>query len=93
MLWLSVFLLIPLLAVGAISFFSRGAYGEIELPLTLESYKRLLGFGLLGFDPLYPAILLRSLVLGAGTALLCVLAALPLAFFIARVRPRSRRWP
>ena len=85
--WLSVFLLIPLLAVGAISFFSRGAYGEIELPLTLESYKRLLGFGLLGFDPLYPVILFRSLALGAGTALLCILAALPLAFFIARVRP------
>ena len=89
-LWLSVFLLVPLLAVGAISFFSRGAYGEIEMPLTLESYKRLLGFGLLGFDPLYPAILLRSLALGAGTALLCGLTALPLAFFIAHLRSRVK---
>jgi len=86
-LWLSVFLLIPLLAIGGISFFSRGDYGEIELPLTLENYKRLLGFGLLGFDPLYPAILLRSLALGAGTTVLCVTTALPLAFFIARLRP------
>lgn len=86
-LWLTVLLLLPLLALGAISFFSRGAYGETELPLTLDNYKRLLGFGLLGFDPLYPAILLRSLVLGAATALLCVVAGLPLAFFIARQSP------
>ncbi len=86
--WELVFLLAPLLAIGVISFCSRGAYGEIELPLTLENYKRLLGFGWLGFDPLYPLIFLRSLILGAATALACLLAGLPLAFFIARL-PRG----
>ncbi len=89
-LWLTVFLLAPLLIIGGISFFSRGAYGEIELPLTLDSYKRLLGFGELGFDPLYPFILLRSLLMGAGTALFCALAGLPLAFFIARLPARFK---
>ena len=89
-LWLTVFLLAPLLIITAISFFSRGANGETELPLTLGSYKRLVGFGELGFDPLYPFILLRSLVLGAGTAVVCALAGLPLAFFIARLPARFK---
>jgi len=89
-LWLTVFLLIPLLIIAGISSFTRGAYGEIEWPLTLDSYKRLLGFGELGFDPLYPAILLRSLAMGAATAALCVLLALPFSFFIAQSPARFK---
>lgn len=88
--WLLVLLIIPLLAVGVISFMSRGDYGEMELPFTLENYKRLLGFGLLGFDALYPAILARSLALGAFTAVACVAAGLPLAFFIAGLPARFK---
>jgi spermidine/putrescine transport system permease protein len=87
-LWLTVFLVLPLLGVAAISFFTRGAYGEIEMPFTFENYKRLAGFGLLGFDPVYPGILLRSVALGGGTALICAAAGLPLAFFIARLPAR-----
>jgi spermidine/putrescine transport system permease protein len=68
-----------------VSFLSRGAYGELELPLTLENYKRVAGFGLLGFDPLYPTILGRSVLIAAATALLCVICSLPVAFF--------HRWP
>jgi spermidine/putrescine transport system permease protein len=84
-LWLGLLLVVPLGMVSGMSFLSRGEYGGVELPLTLDSYKRLLGFGELGFDPLYPVILLRSVTLGAVTAAICVLAALPLAFFIARL--------
>ncbi len=83
--WLTAFLLIPLLAIVTISFLTRGEYGEIERPFTFDNYQRLLGFGLLGFDPLYPTILVRSLILGLTTAGLCLFAALPLAFFIARL--------
>jgi spermidine/putrescine transport system permease protein len=89
-LWLATLLLLPLLIVIGISFLSRGEYGGAELPLTLDSYKRLLGFGDLGFDPLYPAILMRSLVLGAATAVICLVTALPLAFFIARLSPTAK---
>ena len=84
-MWLSLFFFLPLLAITVISFFSRSEYGEIAWPLTVENYHRLAGFGFLGFDLLYPGILLRSLALGAGTAALCLCAALPLAFFIARM--------
>jgi spermidine/putrescine transport system permease protein len=81
-----------LLAVGVISFLSRGDYGEMQLPFTLDNYKRLFGFGLLGFDALYPVILARSLLLGAGTAVACVLTGLPLAFFIARLPARFKNF-
>ncbi|PYL00374.1 MAG: ABC transporter permease [Verrucomicrobia bacterium] len=90
LLWMQVFLLIPLLAIVFISFLTRGAYGEFHRPLTLENYARLLGFGPFGFDSLYPAIFLRSLALGAFTTVLCVLIGLPLAFFIANLPPRYK---
>jgi len=88
--WLLLFLLVPLGIVAVISFLSRGDYGQVQLPLTLDSYKRLLGFGELGFDPLYPAIMGRSLALGAATAAACVVTGLPLAFFIARLPERYK---
>ncbi len=88
--WVSLFLLVPLLGVLFISFMTRGANGEIRWPLTLGNYHRLAGFGLLGFDPQYPQIILRSLLLGAGTTLVCLAAAFPLAFFIAG-QPEKRK--
>jgi spermidine/putrescine transport system permease protein len=88
LLWLGVFFYLPLALILAVSFLSRNELGEITRPFTLENYRRLLGFGLLGFDPLYPQIILRSLALGALTAGLCVLAGLPLAFFIAGLPAR-----
>lgn len=88
LLWLVLFFAVPLVIVFAISFFSRGDYGELQLPLTLENYKRVLGFGELGFDPLYPIIFLRSVLLAFVTAGLCLVTGLPLAFFIARLPAR-----
>src|SRR5437667_5944188 len=90
LLWLTLFLLAPLLAVVCISFLTRGVYGELQWPLTLENYKRLIGFGPFGFDSLYPLIFLRSLALGALTVFLCALAGFPLAFFIANLSPRFK---
>ncbi len=90
LLWMLLFLLLPLLAMAFLSFLTRGAYGELEWPLTLQNYKRLVGFGPLGFDSLYPAIFGRSLALAALTAALCVLGAFPLAFCIAGLPPRFK---
>ena len=87
-LWLLVFFVGPLLLIIGVSFLTRGEYGTIEKPWTFENYRRLAGFGLLGYDPLYPAILARSLALGFATAALTLLGALPLAFFIARLPAR-----
>jgi spermidine/putrescine transport system permease protein len=89
--WVTVFLLLPLVGIGVMSFLSRGTYGEVQGPATLSNYARLLGFGLLGFDPQYPKIILRSLLMGAGTTLVCLLAAFPLAFFIAGLEGRKKQ--
>src|ERR1051325_8541937 len=70
--WLVLFFVGPLVGVVWVSFLSRGAYGELQWPLTLENYKRVAGFGLLGFDPLYPLILARSVTIAAVTACFCV---------------------
>ncbi len=83
LLWLGVFFLVPLGFILGVSFLTNGSFGELERPLTLESYQRFLGFGSFGWEPLYPVIIARSLMLAAGTMLLCLLGALPLAFFIA----------
>jgi spermidine/putrescine transport system permease protein len=88
--WVMVFLLLPLFFILVLSFMTRGEYGGQELPLTGENYKRFLGFGFFGFDMLYPQIIVRSLLLGAGTTLLCMLAGTPLAFFIGAMPQRYR---
>ncbi len=99
--WVTFFLIIPLLVMGAMSFFTKTALkeyqatgkieafqpkevkGEMKSAFTLDNYKRFFGFGRLGYNPLYPKILWRSFVLGAGTTVICILCAFPLAFFIA----------
>ena len=50
--------------VGAYSLLTRGAYGGVEHPWTLENYVRL-------FDPLYGDIFLRSLWIAAVATALC----------------------
>src|SRR6266496_4122431 len=90
LLWLLVFLLVPMLAIVVISFLTRGAYGELQWPLTLDNYRRFIGFGPFGFDSLYPLIFLRSLAIGGLTTALCALAGFPLAFFIANLTPRFK---
>lgn len=86
--WLALFFVVPMGLVLGTSFLSRGELGELARPFTFENYERLIGFGLFGFEPLHPQIILRSLGLGAVTAVLCLAAALPLAFFIAGLPAR-----
>ena len=89
-LWVTVFLLAPLGGILVMSFLTRGSYGEVGAPLHLGNYARLAGFGLLGFDPLYPQIIARSLLLAAGTTLVCLATGFPLAYFIVRLPARHK---
>jgi spermidine/putrescine transport system permease protein len=82
-IWLICFFVLPLAVIVAVGFLSRGDYGEIQLPVTLQNYKRVAGFGLFGFNPLYPVILGRSILIAGVTAFFCVVLALPVAFFVA----------
>jgi spermidine/putrescine transport system permease protein len=71
----------PLAIVAVYSVMTRGAYGGVEQPFTVENYTRL-------WDPLYAAIFLRSFWIAAVATALCLLLGFPLALFIARAGPR-----
>jgi spermidine/putrescine transport system permease protein len=80
-LWLALLLAAPLGVICAYSALTRGAYGGVTLPWTAENYGRF-------FDPLYAAILWRSLLMAAVATALCLLLGFPLALFISRARNR-----
>jgi len=67
---------VPLAFVAVYSLMTRGAYGGVERPFTIENYVRL-------WDPLYGMILLRSFWIAAVATGLCLLLGFPLALFIA----------
>ena len=68
---------VPLLIVLAYSLLTRGVYGGVLLPWSLQSYRRVL-------DPLYAEILWRSVWISAVSTAICVVLGFPLAFYIAR---------
>jgi len=73
---------LPAAIIVVYSVLSRGAYGGVELPWSVENYTRLI-------DPLYGGILLRSFALAAAATALCILLGFPLALFIAQSGPRK----
>ncbi|MGH9657251.1 MAG: ABC transporter permease, partial [Bryobacteraceae bacterium] len=76
-LWMAALFAAPLAIVLAYSFLTRGTYGGLEQPWTVESYQRL-------FDPLYLSIYLRSFVMAAVATGICLVLGFPAALFIAR---------
>jgi spermidine/putrescine transport system permease protein len=83
LLWLILFLLIPLALIVVISFGARGVYGNVEYAFRLDNYTRL-------FTGQYAGILWDSIWIASLTTLFCLLAGYPLAYYIARVRPARR---
>jgi spermidine/putrescine transport system permease protein len=75
-------LAIPTAIVIAYSFLSRGAYGGVERPWTVENYVRLM-------DPLYGTILWRSFWIAGVATAFCLALGFPLALFIARSGARK----
>jgi spermidine/putrescine transport system permease protein len=76
-LWMALFFAAPLAIICAYSLLTRGDYGGVERPWTLESFTRLA-------DPLYLAIFWRSLWIAFLATALCALLGFPLALFISR---------
>jgi spermidine/putrescine transport system permease protein len=69
--------LAPLAIILAYSFLTRGTYGGISMPLTRESYQRLV-------DPIYLGILWRSFWIAGVSTAFCLGLGFPLALFISR---------
>lgn len=85
LLWMSLFLIIPMLIVIGISFLSRDALGNVVFTFSLEGYTTF-------FDPLYLGIYWDTLVLSVLTTVICLLVSYPLAYYIAGASPRIQTW-
>lgn len=85
LLWLCLFLVVPMLIVVGISFMGRDELGNVVPGFNLESYK-------LFFDPLYLGIYWDTIVLSVLTTALCLLLSYPLAYYIANAGPRMQTW-
>ena len=79
---MAVTMLAPLAIILVYSFLTRGAYGGVEAPWTIENYSHL-------WDPVYAAIIFRSLWIAAVATALCLILGFPLALFIARSGTRK----
>ena len=79
--WLLLFFLAPIGLMLAYSTMRRGLYGGVVTGFTLENYQRF-------FDPLYLAILRRTVVWSLGCTVACLVIGYPVAYVIAR----ARRW-
>jgi spermidine/putrescine transport system permease protein len=90
LLWLVLFLVLPILAVLALAFASRGDYGELIWRFTWDNCWRLLGYGDFGWSADMLVILARSTALAVATTLVALAVAYPLAFLIAARPPRQR---
>lgn len=81
-LWLLIFLVIPSLALLALSFAKNGSYGQIVWELGLHNYRR-------AFDAKYLPVLVRTLAFAGCATSLCLLLGYPLAYFLVF---RAGKW-
>lgn len=72
----------PLAIILAYSFLTRGTWGGISQPWSIESYRRLA-------DPIYLGILWRSFWIAGAATVLCLVLGFPLALFISRAGHRK----
>lgn len=84
-LWLGLFMLIPMLIVVVISFMQRDTLGNVVFSFSLEGYDRF-------FDPLYLGIYWDTLVLSVLTTLICLVVSYPLAYYISNASPKMQTW-
>ena len=81
--WMAGLFAAPFAIILAYSFLTRGAYGGVEQPWTLENYQRLI-------DPLYLIILLRSFAMALAATVHLPGAGFPgCALFISQA-PHAR---
>jgi len=80
--WAILLFAAPFVVVLGYSLLTRGFYGGLEPPWTLENYRRV-------FDPLYGVIVLRSFAMAASATAVCLVMAFPAALFISRAGGRK----
>ncbi|MGG4049030.1 MULTISPECIES: ABC transporter permease [Paenibacillus] len=85
LLWLALFLLVPMVIVVVMSLMSRDTLGNVVFHFSLNGYKTF-------FDSLYLGIYWDTLVLSVVTTVVCLLVSYPLGYFIANASPKVQTW-
>ncbi|AOZ92716.1 ABC transporter permease [Paenibacillus crassostreae] len=85
LVWLGLFLIVPMLIVVAMSFMQRDTLGNVVFSFSWEGYKTF-------WDSLYIGIYWDTIVLSVSTALICLIVSYPLAYYIAGSSPRIQKW-
>ena len=83
LLYVTVFMTVPLLLVLSYAFLTRGRFGGVTLPVTLENFQRVL-------DPVYLAVIGNSLLIAGATTVLALLLGYPVAYAITRLPAKWR---
>ena len=79
--WLLIFALLPNILVIAVSFLTRDSSAFISLPVSIDSYIRMI-------DPLYFGVFIHSLWMAGITTIICFLLGYPFAWLIAKAKTR-----
>lgn len=89
-LWITVFLILPTLALVAMAFARRDALGNVVWSFSLTNFHRLLGYGLMSWSADYLWILGRTVWIAFVTTAVSIVLAYPVGFFIATRSKRTR---
>lgn len=81
-LWIVIFLVIPMLMLIGIAFMTNGPYGLPQRPFTLAAFEQFAGFGLLGWSPGNIYVVVRTITQTVVATTLVTLVAYPVAYYI-----------
>jgi spermidine/putrescine transport system permease protein len=81
--WLTLFVVAPLLIVLVVSLATRGPYGKTIYSFSVANYVR-------AFDPIYLRAYWRTIWIATTTTVLCAVASYPVAYYLALRAPQ--RW-
>ncbi|MEK6218850.1 MAG: spermidine/putrescine ABC transporter permease PotB [Psychrobacter sp.] len=79
--WLLIFALLPNILVIAVSFLTRDSSAFISLPVSIDSYVRMI-------DPLYFEVFVHSLWMAGITTVICLLLGYPFAWLVSKAKVR-----
>lgn len=81
-IWLLLLLVLPTLLIFELSLVPEIRPGDVVNPSGLDNYIRI-------FDPLYLQVIKRSLFFAVDTTVICLILALPVAYWIAQIAPKK----
>ena len=84
-LWLIVFMVVPLMFMVIVSFWSSGYYGT-KPDFTFKNYLKLIE------SPLYSGQLLKTLRIGVEATVISLIVSYPIAYMLARARGTGDQW-